>query len=128
MKQLRVWLLALAAVSLSSAQDMSRMTTYAMVFLKRGPNWTAKATPEVQRIQQGHLDHLVRMTKEGKMLVAGPFTDGNDPQGICIYVTSAEEARRLAEEDPAVKAGRLMVEVRPWMAAKGIVVPDWTGK
>ena len=128
MKQLRVWLLALALASLSAAQDMSKMTTYALVFLKKGPNWTAQDSPEVRRIQQGHLGHLVRMTKEGKMLVAGPFTDGNDPLGICVYVTSVEEARRLAEEDPAVKAGRVAVEVRPWMAAKGIVVPDWTGK
>ena len=34
-------------------------------------------------------------------------------------VTSLEQAKRLAEGDPAVQAGRLKVEVHPWWLARG---------
>lgn len=126
MKLLRVSLVILSVAAACAAQDMSRMTTYALVFLKKGPNWKPGSTPELERLQQGHLAHLTRMTKEGKMLLAGPFTDGKDPLGICLYTVPLEEARSLAETDPSVQAGRLAVEVRPWMSVKGINAPDWT--
>ncbi|HSP14517.1 MAG TPA: hypothetical protein VLV78_07190 [Thermoanaerobaculia bacterium] len=32
------------------------------------------------------------------------------------------EAQQLADNDPAVKAGRLRIELHPWYAAKGIRV------
>jgi uncharacterized protein YciI len=45
-------------------------------------------------------------------------------RGICIYdVKSLERAKALAEADPAVKAGRLRVEVHPWMSQKGAKLP-----
>jgi hypothetical protein len=43
---------------------------------------------------------------------------------MCVYLVGSEaEAREAAEADPAVKAGRLVVEVHPWMSAKGIKTP-----
>jgi uncharacterized protein YciI len=99
------------------------MTTYYMVFLRKGPNWTATSTPETKEIQQAHLANIVRLQKEGKMAVAGPFMDRGDILGIFIYqnVTS-DEAKALTETDPAVRAGRLVMEVHPWYAAKGLKV------
>jgi hypothetical protein len=37
-------------------------------------------------------------------------------------VDTLEEARALAEQDPAVQAGRLALEWHPWFAAKNITV------
>jgi hypothetical protein len=34
-----------------------------------------------------------------------------------------EEARAMASEDPAVKAGRFTLEVIPWYGPKGITFP-----
>jgi hypothetical protein len=56
------------------------------------------------------------------MVIAGPFGEQQDPtfRGMCLYKTQTlEEARKLAEEDPAVKAGRLKVEIMAWYTEKG---------
>ena len=100
------------------------MESYQLVLLKRGPAWTPERTPETAALQEKHLAHLGRMSEEGVMLLAGPFGDQADEslRGACIYrVASVDEARRLASEDPAVKAGRLQVEVVTWWVGKGYV-------
>ena len=49
------------------------------------------------------------------MVLAGPFGDGGDLRGLFFYdVKTMEEARELVDSDPAVKAGRLRVELHPW--------------
>ena len=64
--------------------------------------------------------HLNKMAAAGKMNIAGPLMEDGDIRGICIYDTaSLEEARQLAESDPAVRSGRLTVEIHPWYAMKG---------
>jgi uncharacterized protein YciI len=69
-----------------------------------------------------HLAHLRSMWVAGKMVIAGPLLDDGATRGLAIYkVGSIEEARALASDDPAVKAGRLAVEVHPWMVQKGIL-------
>ena len=34
---------------------------------------------------------------------------------------SLEEMKKLAEEDPAVKAGRMVVEIHPWYVQDGVL-------
>ncbi len=99
------------------------MATYQVAFYRKGPAWTPSTTPEHQQIQQGHMAHIGKMADSGKLLVAGPFTDNGDLRGMLIFrVESPEEARALAEQDPAVKAGRLILEWHPWFAARNITV------
>lgn len=99
------------------------MTTYYVAFLYRGPNWTPQQTDETKKIQQEHLANIRRMADSGKLVLAGPFTDDGDIRGIFVFQgVSAEEAQQLAANDPAVKAGRLRIELHPWFAAKGIRV------
>ena len=63
------------------------------------------------------------MAETGKLIIAGPFADGGDLRGMLIFrVDTPEEAKALAEQDPAVKAGRLVLEWHPWFAAKNITV------
>jgi len=62
------------------------------------------------------------MVKAGKLAVAGPFLHGGEPRGIFIFQTgSLEEAKALAEADPAVKAGRLTLEPHSWLCADGVI-------
>ncbi|NUN08124.1 MAG: hypothetical protein HUU54_03015 [Ignavibacteriaceae bacterium] len=99
------------------------MMTYYMVFLYRGDKWTPERTPETEAIQKGHMENITRLSNEGKLILAGPFMDGKDLRGIFVMKTaSLEEAEALCNTDPAVIAGRLKVEIKPWYSAKGITV------
>jgi len=52
--------------------------------------------------------------------MVGPFEDDGDIRGIVVFsVPKLEDAQQLANDDPAVKAGRLVVEIHPWWAAVG---------
>jgi len=107
------------------------MERYSLVLLKRPVNPPLVA--DLDSLQEKHLAHLTAMHKAGKLVVAGPFGDQPDPRlrGMCLYRTSLAEAKALAEQDPAVKAGRLEVEALSWWVLKGAIVfptPDPTGR
>ncbi len=106
-------------------QDESKpafeMDTYQVGLFKKGPDSSVRSKEELQRIQSEHLAHLGKMNEAGKLVGAGPFLDGGDLRGILIFkAASIEEARAMAEADPAVKAGRLVLEFHPWLGPKGI--------
>ena len=112
------------AVPAFAADLPPNMTTYYFGVLMKGPKWSADATPERAAIQEGHMAHLQAMWKAEKLVLAGPLADDGDWRGVLIYRTkSLEEAQRLANDDPAVKAGRFMVTMHPWMIQRGIL-PD----
>ena len=90
-------------------------------FLMRGPQ-TSQSPEDAQRIQEGHLAYMDALHKRGTLVAAGPFLDDAPMRGLVIYrVASVDEARQLAAGDPAVKAGRLVLDARPWMTFKGIL-------
>ena len=95
---------------------------YFVAFLKAGPN-RSQPEEEAAEIQEKHLAHLTRLYEMGKTSITGPFDDDGDIRGIIVFNTATiEEARKLANMDPAVKAGRLIVEMHPWWAKKGSVL------
>jgi len=97
------------------------MTNYVVGFLRKGPNSTSESTPETRKIMEGHLANIRKMAAAGKLAVAGPFTDNGDLRGIFIFKnTTMEEAKALVAADPAVKSGRLVLELHPWYSAAGL--------
>jgi uncharacterized protein YciI len=102
-----------------ATEEQYEMKQYWMVFLKKGPHRDHDSV-SVARLQEGHMANINKLAKEGKILVAGPFGDDGDLRGIFIMDCKDEaEVRRLCESDPAVKAGRLALEIHPWWTAKG---------
>jgi uncharacterized protein YciI len=99
--------------------DTILMQEYYMAFLKRGSNRSQTKT-EAESLQKLHLAHLGRMYESGFADISGPFGDDGDIRGITIYnVPSLKMADSLANLDPMVKSGRLVIEMHPWWAAKG---------
>lgn len=100
-------------------QDTIVMQKYFMVFLKSGPI-RSQNEEEAARLQKAHREHLSRMYEAGYADLIGPFGDDGDIRGIAIYnVPSLNMADSLANLDPMVKAGRLVIEAHPWWVAKG---------
>jgi uncharacterized protein YciI len=65
------------------------------------------------QVRPAHLEYLKALHKEGKVVMAGPFTDKKG--GMVIYsATSFEEALGLAEADPVVVERARTLELREW--------------
>ncbi len=100
-------------------KDTILMQRYFIAFLKSGPN-RSQSKSEADSLQALHLKHLGRMYNEGYADISGPFGDDGEIRGITIYNTpTLEMADSLANLDPMVKIGRLVIEMHPWWAAKG---------
>jgi uncharacterized protein YciI len=98
------------------------LESYQLVLLQRPEHPREYPAEKIEEIQRAHLQHLREMAEAGKLLVAGPLADQPDPRlrGLALFrVGSLDEARKLAEDDPAVKAGRLEVVAMTWYTQKG---------
>ena len=95
------------------------MKQYVLCFLVEGPN-RDHPQAEADVIQAAHLAHLEDLARRNKICMVGPMGDDDNIRGIIVFNTpTIEEAKALAKADPAVKAGRLLVEVHPWWGAVG---------
>lgn len=103
----------------NSKNAADNLKPYFLVLLKRGPNRNQDSVTAAN-IQKAHLENINRMAAAGKLNVAGPFLDEGELRGIFIFDSGNEdEVKKLVENDPAVKAGRLTYEIHPWMTEKG---------
>lgn len=101
--------------------DEYGMKHYVMAFLKAGPNRSQDSATAAD-LQKAHMANINRMAEEGKLVMAGPFEDGGELRGIYIFnVTSVEEAQALTATDPAVQAGRLVMELHPWYGSAALI-------
>ena len=99
-----------------------KLSTAYFAFLTRGPAWTPVSTPETEELQRQHLANIRRLANMKKLVWAGPFGDNGTLRGIFVFkVDSLDEAKNLAATDPAVKAGRLALDIHPLLVPDGIL-------
>ena len=95
----------------------SQIKQYWFVMLTKGSN-RMQDSATAAKIQEGHMANISRLYYDGKLKVAGPFGDEGDWLGIFIFdCATKEEVEQLLKTDPAVAAGRLAVDIRPWWTA-----------
>jgi uncharacterized protein YciI len=120
-------------------EPQHKLVQFQMAILKRGPkpmpaDWETSSLRErhvayVQSLVQsgkamiaGRIKDDPEMAEMKKLVVAGPFGDDGTLRGIFVFrVNSLEEARSLAQTDPAVQAGRLALQIHPWVVPEGIL-------
>ena len=101
--------------------DNYGMRKYVMAYLKAGPNRDQDSLKAAQ-LQRAHLDNIGRMAEIGKLALAGPFMDDHEVKGIYIFaVETVEEAEELTSTDPAIQAGRLVMELHPWYGSAALM-------
>lgn len=115
-----------SALARKAGADSFGMRTYIFCYLKKGPN-RSQSKEEAAKIQAGHMANIGRLAQEGKLVLAGPFLDTGVVRGIFIFNTSSlEEAKSWTESDPAVRAGRLVMELHPWYGSAALMLMDET--
>ena len=110
-----------AKLSEQLGADVYGMKQYVLAFLKSGPN-RSQDSIEAALLQRAHLDNIIRLANEGKLVLAGPFLDDGTIRGIYIFnVTTVEEVKALTNSDPAIQEGRLVMELHPWYGSAALM-------
>jgi uncharacterized protein YciI len=87
-----------------------------LVVHKPGPAWQAGKPIFEQEGLRDHIAHFRQWLEQGKLELGGPFLD--EAAGGMMVPTAGvpeEEIVAFVQADPAVHAGLLTVEVRPWL-------------
>ena len=106
------------------SEQILRQRWFWLLLLKRGPIRN-QSRDDVAHIQAAHLRHLYTLRRDGKLTLFGPVDGAGPLRGIGVLtVPTREEAEALMAGDPAVAAGRLRVQVRPWFTMPGGALPD----
>ncbi|MEX1189149.1 MAG: YciI family protein [Bacteroidia bacterium] len=97
---------------------------YYVAFLMSG-EIRSQNKEESEQIQSEHIAYLTKLWEDGIIILNGPFDEDTSLRGMSIYATdNAEQAKEFAENDPAVKSGRLKIEIHPWWSAP--FMPEFT--
>lgn len=92
------------------------MSPYYLAIYVKGPKYNAAQTPEQTELTKAHLRYIRRMIEEKKYMFAGPFIENGDNQGMAIVAAAtAQEAKRIADSDPAIASGHMAVRLQPVM-------------
>lgn len=110
--------------SVKTAKSGYEMKQYWFVMLVAGKDKDKiKDEATIKQLQAGHMANMQKLAEMGKLLLAGPFGDKGNWRGLFILnCASRDEAEGLLKTDPAIAAGRLDYELKPWWTAKQTVV------
>ena len=93
---------------------------YCLMILKAGPK---RHEPGVEKIIWEHGRRNFALRADGVLPIVCPVADGSDVSGIGIFNASLEEARKIMDEDPGVKAGVFVYELHACRGFPGESLP-----
>lgn len=106
--------------------DERGMRSYVLVILKTGPTRVPDGDGR-KAMFVGHFANMERLSKEGKLVMAGPFSaDAQGWRGLFVFaVKDIEEARRLTETDPVIVQGEMVAEYHAWYGSAALLtIPE----
>ena len=110
---------SLLFLTLLGVPTIAQEHDFVWVFLNTNPNRPTIPKAEAESLQAGHMANIGRLAKEGKLLVAGPFYTGG---GIFVFrPTSIDSLKLWVSTDPAVKAGRFVLDYVPYRPLVGSI-------
>jgi uncharacterized protein len=100
--------------------DFRRYTIALLQLRDDAPSLTKE---QKDALQDAHMAHLSVLHERGELLVAGPTLGSPDRRlrGLGIYAANAVRARELADEDPAVRAGRYDHDFQTWLVPARLI-------
>ena len=86
-----------------------------VVFHSPGPKWPEGGLDLSDPQVQAHAAHFGKEYEAGNLELGGPHPGHGG--GMMVFKPGVDEAhvRTVAEDDPAVRAGIISYEVRPWV-------------
>jgi uncharacterized protein YciI len=115
-----------ATLAQNLGADERGMRPYVLVVLKTGPTRVPDGEAR-DAMFAGHFANMGRLAKEGKLVLAGPFTqDADGWRGLFVFaVAEVEEARALVGTDPVIVNGEMVAEYHRWYSSAAVVqVPE----
>lgn len=108
-----------AAPAFAGAQGTAAPTARDVRFVvlhTPGPAWRPGQSLFEQPGIREHIEHYRQWQACGKLALGGPHLDAR-AGGMMVPAAGVPEAevRQFAADDPAVKSGLLIAEVRPWL-------------
>jgi len=108
--------------AIHAASSPQAMEQYTMALMNRTEKWDP-VSPAFQEVLKQHRTFVGKLVEQGSLALAGPLRDEGDLQGIGIYRVGGEQAAKLVQDDPLVRAGYFKAEMHPWITAKGVLAP-----
>lgn len=112
-----------AALAQRLGADERGMRAYVLVILKTGPSRVPDGA-ERDAMFTGHFANMERLSKAGKLVLAGPFTKDPDKwRGLFVFaVKDIDEAKRLTATDPVILKGEMVAEFHQWYGSAGAMM------
>jgi uncharacterized protein YciI len=106
--------------------DEHGMRQYVLVILKTGPTRVPDGDKR-KAMFEGHFANMQRLSKEGKLVLAGPFGDNAEGwRGLFVFaVSDIDEAKRLIATDPVIVNGEMVADYFYWYgSAATMMIPE----
>jgi uncharacterized protein YciI len=104
---------------------------YTLVLLRRPKDAPQLREEWRDELQTQHLAYRASLRQQGVLVANGPFGGQSDVslRGMSIFACGLEEAARLNDGDPMVKAGWLGYDLMEWWVAAGtLAFPNFEGQ